>query len=146
MKNNNLNFEDIKEGFEDYIVISISNEMIDNYIKLTGDNSAIHTSKTLAIKAGFDNRVMHGGMLLGFYSNIIGTKMPGDTGLILELKSKFNNPVYPGDIININYKIIEKHSSVSCITIRFKSRNQENLVVGTSLVNVKVRTWIKKLY
>ena len=75
----------------------------------------------------------------GFYSKIIGTKLPGDSGIILELKSKFNNPVYPGDKLSINYEVISKHHSVSCITIKFRSINQTGLTVGTALVSVKIR-------
>ena len=139
MQNNNLNFKDIIEGFKDCSNFVVTEKMIDDYILLTGDSSAIHQCEIKAKKYGFKNRVMHGGLLIGFYSKIIGTKLPGDSGIILELKSKFNNPVYPGDKLSINYEVISKHHSVSCITIKFRSINQTGLTVGTALVSVKIR-------
>ena len=55
------------------------------------------------------------------------------------LKVILNEPLKSGDKITINYSVVETHISVSCITVKCKSTNQDGLVTGSALINVKVR-------
>ena len=138
-KNNNFNFDEIPKGYKGTVSLTISNQMIDDYIQLSGDNSAIHLNKELANKAGFSDRVMHGSLLNSIFSSIVGTKIPGDSALILEMRTRFNNPIYPNDIIQINFVVLEKHPSVSCIILKIIAKNQNGVITGTSRINIKVR-------
>jgi 3-hydroxybutyryl-CoA dehydratase len=112
---------------------------LDAFINLSGDNSSIHSSKDDAIKKGFNNRVIHGAMIVSKISKLIGTVLPGDSALLLSLEFDFQKPLYPEQLFEITSKVSEKHYSVNCISIKFKVSLKDDstkIAKGSALVNI----------
>ena len=137
--NNNLKFIDICIGDKQTVKTTISDEDLDNFISISGDKSAIHTSENEALNRGFKSRVVHGALIISKVSTIIGTKLPGDSALILDIKFKFLKPLHPNQEIVINAVVKEKHESVGCLTLNLKVNEVEKntkIASGKALVNV----------
>ena len=137
--NPNLKFDQIHVGQTANLIEKFSTKDLDTFINLSGDNSSIHFSKDDAIKKGFNNRVIHGAMIISKISKLIGTVLPGDSALLLSLEFDFQKPLYPEQLFEITSKVSEKHSSVNCISIKFKVSLRDDstkIAKGSALVNI----------
>ena len=137
--NSNLKFHEITKGQVVNQVEKFSIIDLDSFINFSGDNSSIHASKYEAESKGFRDRVIHGAMIISKVSKLIGTALPGDSALVLNINFDFKHPLYAEDLFQINAKIVEKHSSVECITIKFDIFLKDNnlkIAKGSSLVKI----------
>jgi len=139
MKRNNHSFDQLKVGDYAHKEIEVTLEMLSNYIELSGDDSKIHQSDTFARAAGFNGQIVHGTLISSFYSALIGTKLPGDSGLLVEMSCKFHKPAYVGESIFITATVLDKHESVQCISIKFEAYNEENNKLSSGKALVKIR-------
>ena len=137
--NSNLKFHEITKGQVVNHVEKFSIIDLDSFINFSGDNSSIHASKYEAESKGFRDRVIHGAMIISKVSKLIGTALPGDSALLLNINFDFKKPLYPEDLFQISAKIVEKHLSVECITIKFDIFLKDNnlkIAKGSSLVKI----------
>ncbi len=87
---------------------AISVEDIDRFAELSGDRSAIHMSAEAAAERGFSGRVGHGLLLGAWVSSIIGTRLPGDCGILQTIAFAFRAPVIPPDMLKITISVTGK--------------------------------------
>tara|TARA_B100000945_G_C20366226_1_gene589748 strand:+ start:858 stop:1247 length:390 start_codon:yes stop_codon:yes gene_type:complete len=111
---------------------NFSNDDLDRFINFSQDSSKIHSSYDYAISLGFEDRVCHGIMSLTPISRILGMILPGEGYIILEIKSKFHNPVYPNHSIEYNYKIISKNESLGIVCLEIKLLDKNGTMVSTT--------------
>jgi acyl dehydratase len=137
--NNNLKFAKIAVGDNEVLKSTISDIDLNTFISISGDKSLIHSSNKEALKRGFNDRVVHGALIISKVSSIIGTKLPGDSALLLDLKFKFSKPLYTNQEIVISASVKEKHESVKCLTLDLQVRNVEkNMRIASGEALVKV--------
>ena len=74
-------FADIKVGDMAELNHIITQNDIDKFVELTGDDNKLHIDKEYASKTIFKKPVAHGMLSASFISTIIGTKLPGDGAL-----------------------------------------------------------------
>jgi 3-hydroxybutyryl-CoA dehydratase len=137
--NSNLKFYELTKGQVVNQVEKFSIKDIDSFINFSGDNSSIHASKNEAESKGFRDRVIHGAMIISKVSKLIGTILPGDSALLLNINFDFKQPLYAEDLFQISAKIAEKHASVECITIKFDIFLKDNnikIAKGSALVKI----------
>jgi acyl dehydratase len=128
---------DLLPGQEFSFTKKISSSDVDMFSKLTGDNSPIHMERRFAQERGFKDRVVHGGILVGCISNLVGTRFPGKNSIIQTLEVKFCNPTYIGDALKI-YSIIDQISeSVGTIILKLTITN-----IDTSKVLLKSKVQV----
>ncbi len=89
----------------------ITDEIIEDFAKFSGDRNKLHFDKEFAQKIGFKDRISHGMITQSYLSKIFGIDYPGDGTLYLLNKNIFLAPVY----INIEYKV--------AISTYFKNEN-----------------------
>jgi 3-hydroxybutyryl-CoA dehydratase len=131
-------FNELKIGLSTKYKRKISNKIIDDYIKLSRDNSPIHTDKIFAKEKGFNNKIAHGLLLGSIYSKIIGVDLPGKNSLLLNIKIDFIKPIYANDTIITIAKIIHLNKSFKVATILFSAINQFKQKVSKAEANVKL--------
>ncbi len=83
------------------------------YADLTGDTNPIHFAE--------DSSIVHGTLLLGFVSSILGTKCPGPGTKVIELSSKFVQPCPTEKPIKIEVKILDAHRKIKRANFVVKS-------------------------
>ena len=101
-----MHFADLVLGQTASATIRITPEMIAAFATVTGDHNPVHTDPAYA-EARFGGIIAHGVLLVGFFSALLATKLPGPGALARELKVRFRAPVRPGDDVDIEVKIIE---------------------------------------
>lgn len=114
------------------------------FAALTGDYVELHTSKTVAEKTGFGQRIAHGLLLLAISHGLLSRiGLIDGTGIgFLQIKDwVFKAPVYFGDTVHVRITVKEARPSRSkpdrgVLTLFLEVINQNNVVVqeGTKVL------------
>lgn len=89
-------FEELTEGLSASIENIVTNEDVQLFAKVTGDNNPVHLDEAFAATTSFEKPIAHGMLTAGFISAVIGTQLPGPGCIYLEQSLKFRAPVYIG--------------------------------------------------
>lgn len=116
-----LSFEDIATGDEAELTWAVSEDDIDAFVRLSGDDNPMHTDNQWAQSQGFAGRVAHGLLLAAKVSTLVGTMLPGRRCLIADYQFDHPNPVYAGDEITVRGKVKERWPDFSLIEVVVKA-------------------------
>ena len=132
-------FDEIKIGLTKQFQITITESMVDDFAKLTGDFSPIHMDEDYASTTTFQKRVVHGMLLASFLSKIDGMYLPGKHALYFSQSLDFRHPCFLGDTITISSVVIDKSSSTKFLKIESKITNQDRKILLSGIGRVIVR-------
>jgi 3-hydroxybutyryl-CoA dehydratase len=80
---------------------------VELYAQITGDYNYIHMDEEKAKKSFFKGRIVHGQLVGGLISALLGTKLPGGGNIYLEQSFEFLKPVRIGETIKAKAVITE---------------------------------------
>ena len=132
-------FDEIEIGLTKQFQITITESMVDNFAKLTGDFSPIHMDEDYASTTTFQKRVVHGMLLASFLSKIDGMYLPGKHALYFSQSLDFRHPCFLGDTITISSVVIDKSSATKILKIESKITNQDGKILLSGIGRVIVR-------
>lgn len=132
-------FDEIEVGLTKQFQVTITESMIDDFAKLSGDFSPIHMDEDYAIKTTFQKRVVHGMLVASFLSRIDGMYLPGRHALYFSQSLNFRHPCFIGDLITVSSTVIDKSPSTKILKIRSKITNQDNKIILSGIGRVIVR-------
>jgi len=129
------NIEDLRVGDEVSFKEVISEDMVDQFVSLTGDRSTLHINNNFALQRGFKGRVVHGVLLLGFLSRAVGMYLPGENALLQNLNSHFLAPAYIGEavLIKINVEQISKATRTILLKASIEKHNSGIVVLRSKI-------------
>lgn len=116
----------------------ITQQDIDHYVQLTGDDNRLHIDAGFAETTVFKKPVAHGMLGASFISTVIGTKLPGDGALWFSQNLEFILPVRVGDTIVVRAEVMKKHDRDNIIELKTEIFNQHKQIVTTGLAKVKI--------
>ena len=132
-------FNEIKIGLEHYFDITISNELEENFAKISGDFNPLHMDEQYAKKTKFGKRVCHGMLLGSFFSRLVGMYLPGKNALYFSQNLNFVEPCFIGDVIIVKGKIIDKSEATKMIKIETTIKNNTGKILVEGIAQVLVR-------
>lgn len=136
---NEYEFKDLKIGMTEEFFVKITEEMQNDFRKITGDINPMHSSKEFAKQRGFSDKLVFGMLTASFFSKLVGVYLPGKNCLFQECKDiRFHSPVFVGDELTVNGEITEMDERFGRITIKATIRNQENKKVCSAKLMVGV--------
>ena len=124
-KINEYFFDEINVGMKKQFNKIISESMVNDFAKLSGDYNPLHVNEEYARQTNFKKRVCHGMLLTSFFSRLIGMYLPGKQALLFSQSLNFVNPCFINDKITIYGKIISKNESTKTIIVNTNITNQE---------------------
>ena len=124
-----LNFDQIEIGTCKEFKISITNLMIDDFAKISGDFNPLHVDEKYVKSTKFGKKLAHGMLLASFLSQMVGMYLPGKHALYSSQTLEFHNPCFVGDEINVISKVIDKSQSTKIIKIESKISNGKKLLL-----------------
>ncbi len=132
-------FDEIKIGQSKKFQVIITESMVNDFAKISGDFSPIHMDEEYAKSTTFKKRVVHGILLASFLSRIDGMYLPGKHALYFSQNIEFRNPCFIGDTLTIESVVIDKSISTKILKIESKIMNQKNeiLLYGEGRVIVR---------
>lgn len=92
-------------------------EEVDAFAEITGDNNPLHIDEEYAKKSRFGKTIVHGILVVGLVSKIIGTQLPGKGSIYMEQSVQFRKPVYIGEKVIVKVKIIDMDMSGKIISL-----------------------------
>ena len=132
-------FDEIEIGLTKQFQITITESIIDDFAKLTGDFSPIHMDKDYASTTTFEKRVVDGMLLASFLSKIVGMYLPGKHALYFSQSLDFRQPCFIGDTITVSSIVIDKSPSTKILKIESKITNQVGKILLSGIGRVIVR-------
>jgi 3-hydroxybutyryl-CoA dehydratase len=126
--------DEIRIGDFAQISNTVTESVINDFAKATGDFNPIHLDQTYAEKTYFKGRIAHGVLSLGYISSVLGNLLPGPGGIYLSQEVKFLAPVRIGDIITAKVEVIELIPEKNRVKVKTTCTNQggEVVVDGTA--------------
>ena len=132
-----FNLSDLYEGQSFCFDQTVEEAMIDNFAKLTGDVSPLHIDRAFAMQRGFKDRVVHGAILSGLVSRLVGVHLPGKNCLLLSMNMKYPAPTYPNDRVKVTGTVEQLSFFAKAMTIQvtvMNSDSQQILAKGKVIV------------
>ena len=133
-----LTFEQIEIGYTKEFQIKVTESLVNDFAKLSGDFSPIHINEDFAKSKKFKGKIVHGMLLASFLSRMVGMYLPGKHALYLSQSLEFHNPCFINDEITVSSIVNEKSESTKIIRIDSKILNNKNEVLlnGTGRIIV----------
>lgn len=128
---------EIKEGEKAEIAKTISEADVYSYAGITGDLNPAHINEEYAKKTFFKTRIVHGMLLGGFISAVIGTRLPGPGTIYISQELNFKAPVQFGDTVTAEVEVAEITHEKNRVVLATKCTNQDGtlLVDGMAVVS-----------
>ncbi|MCF7733104.1 MAG: MaoC family dehydratase [Akkermansiaceae bacterium] len=100
-----MKFSELALGQTASQTIHITPEMVAGFADVTGDHNPLHTDPVYA-EPRFGGIIAHGVLLVGFFSALLATQLPGPGAVARALSVRFKAPARPGDDVRIEVKIV----------------------------------------
>ena len=132
-----MDFDSIKTGYSISSKQKVTDNMVAEFARITGDYNKIHLDEDYAAKTIFKHRIAHGFLYGSFISKMLGTKFPGEGTVYQYQEMEFLLPVYINDLLEIKITVLEKLSK-NRLSLKTDILNQDgNLVLkGTATVSL----------
>jgi 3-hydroxybutyryl-CoA dehydratase len=130
--------KDIEEGLTKSFRVSVTESMVNEFAKITGDYAPIHMNEGHANKTEFKHRICHGMLIGSFFSRLVGMHLPGENGLLLSYSGKHLSPCYLNQDVIVDGIITAKSESTRIITIKATVRDGFGKLLVDGLLKVLV--------
>lgn len=117
-------FSDLSIGLSESFKFVVTENKINSFRDITGDTNPLHCDTEFAVEHGFVSRVCFGMLTASLFSTLGGVYLPGKYCIIQQVESKFVNPVYVGDELNVCGTVQELNESVQQAEIKVVITNQ----------------------
>ena len=140
-----MKFDEIKVGDKAELKHIITQQDVEKFVELTGDDNRLHVDASYAEKTSFKMPVAHGMLGAAFISTIIGTKIPGDGALWFGQSLEFLIPARVGDELTIKAEVLKKIDQLKAIELQTDIYNQHKQKVTTGIARVKIIEQVETL-
>ncbi len=105
--------------------IALNEEHVESFARATRDFNPIHVDDDYAKESQFGKRVVHGVLLTGIVSGMLGTQLPGLGTVAREMTAKFSRPVFIGETVTARIELVEKKEKYNICVFNYRIVNQE---------------------
>ncbi len=115
----------------------ISEEDVQIFARITGDDNPLHVDAEYAKNTRFGDRIVHGVFLLGLISKVLGRDFPGPGSVAVSISCRFLRPVRVNSEVRVSVKIVEKLEQrryVKAETFVFTDANKKALVGEATII------------
>ena len=139
---NEYTLNQIEIGMECSFTRTITEEMENDFRRISGDDNPLHHDDEFAISVSdgkYTSHVSFGMLTASLYSTFAGMYLPGKYSLIHSLDDlSFMNPVYAGDELTVTGKVIEKNTDLRLIVLKVMIKKDKGINVSKARMKVLV--------
>ncbi len=131
-----MNYSDISSGQTYESERVMTDEMVLEFARITGDDNPIHLDEEAARNSMFGRRIAHGMLVMGVVSSVLGREFPGPGTVYMKQEAKFLRPVYINERIRVRVSVLEKIEEKSRLRLSTEVLKEDGqlAVTGEALV------------
>ena len=129
-------FDDVGIGLAAEFSATVTDEMMQLFLKVSGDLNPLHVDAEYALKKGFTSRVVYGLLTSSLYSTLVGVYLPGKYCLLQGIDISFQHPVYIEDVLNVRGEVSYINEAYKMIEIKASIRNNAGKKVSRAKIKV----------
>ena len=103
--------EKLKQGDKYTEKVRFTQENVNTFAQITGDNNPIHLDAEYAAKTPFEKPIVHGFFAGAVFSKVFGTQWPGEGTIYLFQDMSFTAPVFVEKDYVARFEILEIDSA-----------------------------------
>jgi 3-hydroxybutyryl-CoA dehydratase len=126
---NSLTFNELNIGDREVLKVTVGEDKVDAFASATGDYNPIHVDADYAAKSQFEKKIVHGVLLTGIISGMLGTKLPGLGTVAREMSAKFTRPAFVGDKLTAEVEVEKKIEKLNMVILSYRVLNSSGKVV-----------------
>jgi len=107
------------------------------FVALSGDDNPIHLDAAAASAAGFEREIVHGALVLGLISRLLGTTLPGPGTVIIEQQIRYRRPVFVGEPVTAHVEVTSVREDKPVVTLRTWVETSDVALDGETVVVVR---------
>ncbi|EGD73154.1 hypothetical protein PTSG_04866 [Salpingoeca rosetta] len=115
-------------------------EEVKAFAELSGDDNPLHTDQDYAANTRFGKCIVHGVLMNGLISAIMGAKLPGEGTIYLSQEIAFRGPLYVGDEAVARVEVLDIRKDKPVVTFATQCFNSS----GDLLMDGKGKVMIPK--
>jgi 3-hydroxybutyryl-CoA dehydratase len=127
-------YESLEVGASFSVDRLITAEDVQTFADVTGDDNPLHIDEEFAAQTRFGKPIVHGVLLLGIISKVLGRDFPGPGSVAVSISSKFLRPVPVGSTITVEVRVAEKIEKYRHIRMRVYVYLGKKLALGGEAV------------
>lgn len=133
---------ELKLGDAAEITKLITEELVNDFARVTGDTNPVHLDQAYAEKTMFKGKIAHGALSVGLLSTVLGNILPGHGTIYLSHEIKFLAPVRIGDTLTVRVEVVELIPEKNRAKFRTTCINQNGqMVVDGTAWAMPPKTW-----
>lgn len=101
-------YESLSVGDVFSVERTLSADDVRMFAEVTGDDNPIHLDTDFAAGTRFGQPIVHGVLLMGIISKVLGRDFPGAGSVAVSISSRFLRPVPVGSTIRVEVSVAEK--------------------------------------
>ncbi len=122
-------FSDLKIGQKASLTKTITEEDLNHFIAITGDENPLHVDKVFAKQTFFRQCIAHGMLSASLFSTMVGMHLPGIGAIYKSQTLEFLRPVFIGDTLCAWFEIVAIDIDTEVIKIKSWIENQDGDIV-----------------
>lgn len=130
--------EEIQVGQRKTFSITMTESMVNEFAKISGDFNPLHTNEQYAKSTRFERRVCHGMLLASFFSKMVGMYLPGKNALYFSQTLNFRLPCFINDIVTVEGEVLEKSLASRMLILKTVINNQDGKCLVDGIAKVLV--------
>ncbi len=131
---NHYTLAEMTPGLTESFTVTVTEEMMQDFERLSGDCSPIHIDEGYARERGYPGRVVYGMLGASFFSTLAGVYLPGEHCLLHGVECKFARPVFIGDTLTVTGTVLRVSEAVAEAEIKAVITNQEGKKVTRGII------------
>ena len=131
--------DEIKVGLKKKFQVTITESMLNDFAKLSGDYNPLHMNEEYASSTSFKKRICSGMFLASFFSRLVGMYLPGKHALHISQSSNFINPCFIDEKITVEGEVVDKSLATKIIKLKTTITNEsgKTIIDGNAVVIVR---------